>query len=689
MKKHRILAILLAALLAMSSTGCGKGQELQSSVEPQISNENRLDYEKIELPNNLVNPRHVEMVGDDLWFIAQDGSTQYACTIREDAEDFTAIPLLDWSENKFITQAAFSEQFFCYTVTESTSANDGLEVKIFTTLYGVGADGTEKFSLSLDENISLEFRNSTSYVRSIEITNSDTILLNTETTLFQFDLLGNLMNTLDLSDHAYLLAQSCSGDIFLQDVTSSYELHKFDLKSFSIGDTVLDGYDYNTLCKGADPYDFIAISNEGAASLTIGGESSSIDLPENDISAVQEIFVKANGEYIVSHMNLQSTYNELYKVVTNPATSPKILTLAVSNEDSTEQILKLMVSQYNFEHTDYKIEIVERSDDELSMDLISDAAPDMLLFSNIDGWERVTIDSCIKNGMLQNLDPFMEKSEKIQKKDMIEGVCNALESGDSIYTLTYGFRIRTIYVKDTFEAPENWSLSEMLDIAEDLPENVAVTEGTKSEFLLEVMQWCLHTFVDSATATCNFENTTFYKLLELCNERFPDTYTDSSFDYADEFLLNFAFSADSLAMLCDTLEMADSQATFTGIPDANGGQLLLAPRIGITYSCKYPDAAWEFVEGYATMRNTSVYLPIFQSYLDSQQKTLKEIYAPEIVDQAIRLIQGATTVTEEYSPIPNIVVDEAQAYFSGDKSAEDVAKVIQNRVSIYLSEQSS
>ncbi len=141
-------------------------------------------------------------------------------------------------------------------------------------------------------------------------------------------------------------------------------------------------------------------------------------------------------------------------------------------------------------------------------------------------------------------------------------------------------------------------------------------------------------------------------------------------------------------MLCDTLEIADSQTTFVGIPDANGGQLLLTPRIGITHSCKYPDAVWEFVEGYATMRNTSVYLPIFQSYLDSQQKTLNEVYSSDIVDQAISLINEATTVTEDYSPIPNIVADEAQAYFSGDKSAEDVAKVIQNRVSIYLSEQS-
>ena len=39
------------------------------------------------------------------------------------------------------------------------------------------------------------------------------------------------------------------------------------------------------------------------------------------------------------------------------------------------------------------------------------------------------------------------------------------------------------------------------------------------------------------------------------------------------------------------------------------------------------------------------------------------------------------------SQISSIVSQEAQSYFSGQKSAADVAAVIQNRVSVYLAEQ--
>ena len=36
--------------------------------------------------------------------------------------------------------------------------------------------------------------------------------------------------------------------------------------------------------------------------------------------------------------------------------------------------------------------------------------------------------------------------------------------------------------------------------------------------------------------------------------------------------------------------------------------------------------------------------------------------------------------------ITNIINEEAAAYFSGQKSAEDVAKIIQSRMQVYLSE---
>lgn len=55
------------------------------------------------------------------------------------------------------------------------------------------------------------------------------------------------------------------------------------------------------------------------------------------------------------------------------------------------------------------------------------------------------------------------------------------------------------------------------------------------------------------------------------------------------------------------------------------------------------------------------------------------------------LLPGGNTIVENafgdsYSYIYDIVVEEAGAYFIGDRAVEDVAELIQRRVSLYINE---
>ena len=57
------------------------------------------------------------------------------------------------------------------------------------------------------------------------------------------------------------------------------------------------------------------------------------------------------------------------------------------------------------------------------------------------------------------------------------------------------------------------------------------------------------------------------------------------------------------------------------------------------------------------------------------------------VDQVKDLVYNTTAVNGAVSnDITNIIKEEAAAYFSGQKSAEDVAAIIQSRMQVYLSE---
>ena len=55
-------------------------------------------------------------------------------------------------------------------------------------------------------------------------------------------------------------------------------------------------------------------------------------------------------------------------------------------------------------------------------------------------------------------------------------------------------------------------------------------------------------------------------------------------------------------------------------------------------------------------------------------------------EQLSRLVKTVSTTYSPDNDIFNIIEEEASAYYEGQKSIEEVANIIQSRVSIYLSE---
>ena len=66
-----------------------------------------------------------------------------------------------------------------------------------------------------------------------------------------------------------------------------------------------------------------------------------------------------------------------------------------------------------------------------------------------------------------------------------------------------------------------------------------------------------------------------------------------------------------------------------------------------------------------------------------------EIYAttPRQAEMLREVIASATKMMDYDTSIINIVKEEAAAYFAGQKSAEEVTKLIQSKANIYINEQ--
>ena len=123
---------------------------------------------------------------------------------------------------------------------------------------------------------------------------------------------------------------------------------------------------------------------------------------------------------------------------------------------------------------------------------------------------------------------------------------------------------------------------------------------------------------------------------------------------------------------------------------------------------KNKDAAWSFIrycldEDYqkdnsysGLSTNKAAYDAQFEDQI-GQESYFYDVDGTETITtftqedaDTIRAIVDNTVVAVGYSSdqINNIINEEAAYYFNGEKSAQDVAATIQNRVSIYVSEQS-
>lgn len=139
-----------------------------------------------------------------------------------------------------------------------------------------------------------------------------------------------------------------------------------------------------------------------------------------------------------------------------------------------------------------------------------------------------------------------------------------------------------------------------------------------------------------------------------------------------------------------------------------GGYFRPYKSISMNANSKVKEEAWDFIKfmmsGEIETPSTKAGFPINKKSFANQIKQLKEegtVKAYEEgplqgmaikvdqakLDQLESLVGGATHQVEYKSAkVNDIIVNESKAFFAGQKSADDVAKLIQNKVMTYLNE---
>ena len=369
----------------------------------------------------------------------------------------------------------------------------------------------------------------------------------------------------------------------------------------------------------------------------------------------------------------------------------------------------------------------------MQLDIISGNAPDVILTDHMS-----TIELLGSKGFLADLYSYIDSDSEFSRDTIVPNILRAMESSDGhLYAISPTFSVNTIAVKKKYLDHENWTVKEMMEIYDSVEDEHKYDSNTKDE-MLEMFLEGQSSIVDFENGKCHFDEPDFIELLKFC-DRFVDKvekpskeddlygfqmyYNDKAYWLAnDQEIISQAGGYSSRLKYED---FGGDEVIMAGYPspDGNGGRLSLNEIFAINDKSAVRDGAWEFVKYILRSRNTGYDeesgwyntgygLPIlkesFEIAMDSSMKlqdyndSLELVEVPSIVsklgftiypltkaerDECERYVLSCDTLVNTMDfDAKQICLEEANAFFAGEKTAEEAAKMMQDRISTLVGE---
>lgn len=401
------------------------------------------------------------------------------------------------------------------------------------------------------------------------------------------------------------------------------------------------------------------------------------------------------------------------------------------SEESREQVelelavsyagisLKEIIVNYNMRSENCRIVLRERGEDEtrddylkrIQMEISTGGGPDILADNVID------FQNAVEKGILRDLTEDLAE----QMADIPENILGLGEAEGRYYAIPYCFSVLTLVTSaDIVGDREGWTPEELVQCVRSGDAQTAVANlGGSSLFNMLVLRGNL---IDWENGKSNLNGAEAVALLEAAGEYYDKRpYEERGSRLAEgEILANY----DSFRSLMDmrTMEaMYQGREVYIGLPreDGKNGNILQGNTFSVNQSCKYPEEAIAFIQYLLSEENqwklaggdwSSNGFPVNSMILEKmfeEERKLSENpnrslgvvqasyadfeYVPqplseESLEKARKLLLNAEPETEERDFVFDIIAEEAPAYFEGDKSAQSVCDIIQNRVQLYLDE---
>jgi len=504
-------------------------------------------------------------------------------------------------------------------------------------------------------------------------------------------------------------------------------------------------YQENHILYG-DGYDYYYYNNVGVYGYDIATNTLTkvLDWLNSDVTLSETYaFLPISADKMAKLHSDGASYNTIYSVLDrvpdDEIPDKTYLSIGYIDPDSNKYLSRA-VSDFNKNNDFYRITLTnyytgdrEALDPALRLNnaIAAGNGPDMLFVNSY-----MPILNYSNKDVLVDLNEFLVEYEGLQK-NLLPFVKNAEIKGKLTYMIT-GFTTSTMMGKTAnIGGKTKWTYGEMLEMYKSLPKDVQLTHDL-SRYILSyyALDKLIADCVDYSAATCDFNKQGVKDFMELM-KLLPDYY-DSAQDYGgdylqirndryeahrkDEILMNSSFVYTLHDYVDEKINnYREADTAVIGYPTVNGdirGDYVETVGFALLNSAENKDVAWDFImyclsdhmssysinNGYLTSTSSGVdrcnqdYGLMTSHFYDDFVSAGKDYDAfvdgvdgiyitySEWYDEFNAYIKSVGNFAYRDSDIRTIILDELTSYFTTNKAADDVIKVIQSRVALYLSE---
>lgn len=405
----------------------------------------------------------------------------------------------------------------------------------------------------------------------------------------------------------------------------------------------------------------------------------------------------------------------------------------------TDYDLDLLANEYQLEHPEIEVSInyeenIDITSDVLTYNGIEKVKRDISVGKGpdiIDFGTGFTTSNILGN-YTEDLTGYIKNSDIL----FIENLIQSFSYNDQICAIPTSVMILSLMVDKKYALNNDyWNVQQIIDYYEDFhqiyPESFFTYGETKEVVFDMLTTFSVESFIDWENLTCDFECDDFKKIVKFCNQ-FSDEFPYESFPSCNEFYHDY-LGAVECGGYCNPIDFYSDKEMFgnrdfdyIGYPSIDGMEYF-ASTTGHTFAISknslHKQEAWDFIETFFKddyQRNVE-YCPISQKIFEERiTKALKandvdpidiSMYGNSITDDTKEPYGQNTNSTYEFHAVTEqdaeviqsmvfgtyrttcydyellgIINEEVSAYFSGEKSLEDVCSNIQKRVQIYVSE---